>query len=893
MRNFVASLVMRFVDRISNPARASARAIGDITKAQRMAKAAGEQWSRGLADLDDKLDRLAKVSLVTEGLDRAGRAMLRPLQTATRNAADFERGMTGIGITAQMTDRQLLPLRATIMSTAADLGALPATVQATFGAVLAEGVYRTEQDLSRAGAAVARFQKLAEVMRDPISDAEAGALSAAMGSSYRMASDQLDRANAMINRAAQLGGVGIGTVARALPEQSGSLVGLNFANTRGMADLLAANQIAKRLAGSSEQATNNITNLMGKLASPDVLKNFSEIGINLEREIKRGVAAGRSPLETLAEITARASKADQFRIGELVGDKEAKAGLMALVQNLDDFKAMSRDLQGDDVLAAYLADLDRAATGPASAFDRYTANISRAGIATGSILAPAVGVAADALSRVANWMSRAAESSNPLALAAVWIVAGFAGFAVTAGVVGHAVMGILAPMFIMKSLFGDMGGAVIRRFAAGVIGGLARARLAALAFNITMLANPVVLAVAAAIAAVALVAVVVRKYWQPISAFFVGFGRGLAQGFAPIGAALAPLRPLWDAIAGGLGRAWSWVTRLLTPVKSTGAELAGATNAGVRFGRAVATAIMGITMPFRAVIAVGRAVWPLLRTLFAFSPAGMVLANWRPIVGIVRGVVGGVINGARFGWAVIRALMGWSPLGTLRTAWSAVSGFFGGLVARFTGFGRNVIQGMINGILSMLGSVGSAVGQIGSSAVTAIRNRLGIRSPSRVFAALGGDTIEGFTQGLDRARRGPVASVAAMAAALLAAATTGVSLPLPAFAKPSAPVVSVVGSTPPSAPPFDPDITRRPPPPPAGAGAWRPSDIGPSSGFRFDAPTAPGASPAGTGSNITFEKVEQHFHLPAGVTDARSIARELARMGAQGLRGALNDAGLP
>ena len=732
MKNLVAALTLRFQDRLSGPARSAASAVGGIERAQKMAAGASQQWNRGLDQLDTRLNRLASASLVTDGIGRAGQAMIRPLQRGVTEAAGFNQAMTGIGITAQLTDAQLSPLRNTILKTASDLGALPATVQATFGAVLAEGVYKTEAELSRAGVAVARFQRLQAVMGEPISDAEAGSFSSAMGSSLKMRADQLDRANAMVNRSAQQGGVSGAVLARNLPAQTGALVGLKFNNEKGLADLLTANQLAKRMAGSSDQAANNITNLMSKLASPDVLKNFDKIGINLEAQIKAGVQRGVSPIETVAALVQRSTKEDQFRIGELFGDQEARNGLMAIVQNLDEFRSMSRELQGDGLMQAYFADLERAALGPAASFARYQSGISRAGIATGTILAPAVGLAADALGRIANWMSEASERGGILAKAAVWAVAGLAGFAVAAGAVGHAVVGILGPLFIMRTLLGPqgLGSAGIKAGAAQVIGWFARMRVAAIGFNLAMLANPVGLAVAGVVVAMAAVALVVRKYWQPIKAFFGGVGQALGEAFGPalgvIGAALSPLKPLWDGVTGAIGGFFGWIGRLLTPMQATKDQLAGATSAGQQFGRALVAA-------------------------FNLSPIGL------------------FVNGIRAAFGAIRAVMAWRPMETLRSAWSGLSGFFGTVQAAFRGFGRMIIQGLINGIRSMLAGVQSAVGGVASSAIGRFRNLLGIRSPSRVFMGLGSDTMAGLVMGLSRGGRSAIGQVAAVGGAMIAA----------------------------------------------------------------------------------------------------------------------------
>jgi hypothetical protein len=50
-------------------------------------------------------------------------------------------------------------------------------------------------------------------------------------------------------------------------------------------------------------------------------------------------------------------------------------------------------------------------------------------------------------------------------------------------------------------------------------------------------------AVGAAIVAGALL---IRKYWEPISAFFSGVIEGIMSAFAPVGEMFAPLAPIFD-----------------------------------------------------------------------------------------------------------------------------------------------------------------------------------------------------------------------------------------------------------------------------------------------------------------------------------------------------------
>ena len=101
--------------------------------------------------------------------------------------------------------------------------------------------------------------------------------------------------------------------------------------------------------------------------------------------------------------------------------------------------------------------------------------------------------------------------------------------------------------------------------------------------------NLPVLAVAGAVVAGALL---IRKYWEPIGAFFSGVVEGLKAAFAPVGAMFSPLAPVFDAIAEKLGVVCQWFKDLLAPVKATQDTLDSCKNVGVAFGQALADALM-------------------------------------------------------------------------------------------------------------------------------------------------------------------------------------------------------------------------------------------------------------------------------------------------------------
>ena len=103
-----------------------------------------------------------------------------------------------------------------------------------------------------------------------------------------------------------------------------------------------------------------------------------------------------------------------------------------------------------------------------------------------------------------------------------------------------------------------------------------------------------IVAIAVAIVAGALL---IRKYWEPISAFFEGVIEGIKAAFAPVGELFSPLKPMFDWLGEKLKAAWDWFKNLLEPVKSTQEQLDSCRDVGKRFGQALADSLM---LPLRA-----------------------------------------------------------------------------------------------------------------------------------------------------------------------------------------------------------------------------------------------------------------------------------------------------
>ncbi|HAL2098995.1 TPA: phage tail tape measure protein [Escherichia coli] len=124
--------------------------------------------------------------------------------------------------------------------------------------------------------------------------------------------------------------------------------------------------------------------------------------------------------------------------------------------------------------------------------------------------------------------------------------------------------------------------------AAGAMGAIFTTVGSAVMTAIGAISWPIVAVVAAIVAG----ALLIRKYWEPVSAFFGGVVEGLKAAFAPVGELFTPLKPVFDWLGEKLQAAWQWFKKMIAPVKATQDTLNRCRDTGVMFGQALADALM-------------------------------------------------------------------------------------------------------------------------------------------------------------------------------------------------------------------------------------------------------------------------------------------------------------
>ncbi|HGY3554946.1 TPA: phage tail tape measure protein [Pseudomonas putida] len=179
---------------------------------------------------------------------------------------------------------------------------------------------------------------------------------------------------------------------------------------------------------------------------------------------------------------------------------------------------------------------------------------------------------------------------------------------------------------------------------------------------------------------------------------------------------------------------------------------------------ALLTAIRGVSIALWG-LAANPATLAIAAAVAAIAGASYLLyQNWDQVKAyfstawaeIKAGFSGGVAG-------ILTVLANFSPIGLIYQAFAGVLSYLGiDLPSRFTEFGGMIVNGLVNGLTAGLGAVKDAVSSIGSSAIGWFKEKLGIHSPSRVFAELGGFTTEGLAQGLSNGAQQPLDAVAKM-----------------------------------------------------------------------------------------------------------------------------------
>ncbi|ELQ3995798.1 phage tail tape measure protein [Enterobacter bugandensis] len=484
----------------------------------------------------------------------------------------------GIGFDKQMSGTQAIlgldkgdDKLAAIRQQARDIGATtafsPGDVART-QTTLARSGYNADDVLAATGSTV-NLSLAADV-----DIAEAADIITNMQSAFNLPTTEIERVADVMTKGFTSSNTGLVELGEAMKYVApiAEAAGASIEDTTAMLGILADNGIKGSMAGTGASAIfNRLQAPMGK-----AVEAISELGVKT-RDRKGNMLPVEKILKDIHKsfMKNKLGTAEQGEYLKVIFGEEAMKGAIKLVAaagdgSLDNKRQQIRDSKGTTERIAKIQtdNLDGDLKNLQSAWEDLQIEVFEK---EDSALRRLTVSATDWLGKVAAWAKANPELTKTL-------------FNLVAG--GLALIGVLGGIGLIAWPVVTGINTIIA--AAGFLG----TNLAAMGTAIVSVLGAITWPVVAVVAAFVAGALLIRKYWEPISAFFSGVVEGFKAAFAPVAGIFAPLAPVFDSFMEKLRGVWQWFKDLIAPVKSTQETLDSCKNAGVMFGKLLAEALL-------------------------------------------------------------------------------------------------------------------------------------------------------------------------------------------------------------------------------------------------------------------------------------------------------------
>ncbi|WP_408586572.1 phage tail tape measure protein [Novosphingobium sp.] len=464
-------------------------------------------------------------------------ALAAPLILATKGAMDFSSGMVDIQQKAALSNEETDKMAGNIILAARAAHRLPEELRAGVDVLAGFGM-----DPKQAAQMISPIGRAATAYKAEVDDLAASTY--ANFNNLKVPIQQTGAALDIMAAGGKAGAFEIKDMARFFPGLTAQAQALGQSGLGAVTDLTAALQIARRATGTSEEAANNIQNLLAKINSKGTIDAFKKnFGVDLPAALKKAAAEGKTPLEAIAAITQKATGGNLSKLSFAFEDMQAQSAVRALILNMKDYQSIRAQIaKSGGTVAADFA--QREARDGAVNVSTLLGSLQTLGIVVGTQLLPLLTPAIQQLTAGAEAVAGWAQRNPQLARSVVSIAAAFIGGKLALGGLQFAFGGILKTFASARTVFS---------MASTMFGGL---RLAAMFLargvmqaGMMMLANPLVLAITAIVVAVGAAAYLIYSNWDRIKA---AFSQGKAWVMGVLQSMPAQLRSIGGMMMQGL-----------------------------------------------------------------------------------------------------------------------------------------------------------------------------------------------------------------------------------------------------------------------------------------------------------------------------------------------------
>ena len=442
--------------------------------------------------LDGIANTARKIGLV--GAAVAGISFLGPMQ----EAAAFQQQLIDIAGTSNLTGQAAFAFvdqsKAKFEQLALDVGQLSDTVARGAGQMIAAGVDNGLVDRS-----IGSISRAATAANAEMNDMASVATS--LLTTLKLPAEQLDDAMGALVTAGKLGSFELKDMSRYFPTLTGQMAKFGVTGREAVNFLGAALQIARKGTSDPAEAANNLKNFLSKVLAPTTVKNFADMGVDIQGVMQDAVTKGINPIEAvvqkitkltgvsskeiqglmgkakaagMSDADALASVREQLekiygagKLGELFSDMQVMDFLIPMLGNIDEYKSI-KDEVAKATGSAIDADFETQMMGlnrQLTIFREIGTQASReVGLAFGTWMPAINGYLMDGL----KWLREFDAATGGMVKQGL----AFAGVAVLAaaglGVLGVVLPAIGAGLSVLAALFSPVGIALAGIAAAGV-----------------------------------------------------------------------------------------------------------------------------------------------------------------------------------------------------------------------------------------------------------------------------------------------------------------------------------------------------------------------------------------------------------------------------------------
>ncbi|WP_029004793.1 phage tail tape measure protein [Azorhizobium doebereinerae] len=535
------SILVRLVDRVTAPL-----------------KALQGQFS-SLAAFSQKVGALG---LAVAAIDFAG-----PVQSAAAFDQVLRDSAVTAGLFGQAAETRIAELGKSYQDLALKTGIASLDIAKAAGSLIAAGM--DEKQVDALLPALMRVSKASNTV-----PADVAKVAFALNNSLQISSADMELAMAKLVAAGKLGGFGFKDMARELPELSAQFGKFGMKGMEAVETIGASLQVAMFGTDSTSTAASNFKNFLSTLLSPETIKNFGNMGVDITGVMKDAAAKGLNPVETAIEQVAKltgvsdkqmlsfynshkaAGKSDAEaakaaaeqikkiggaeKLGKVFGDTQVLDFLLPMLANIEKYKEFKKEIAGSG-LDVITKDFNTQMAGLSTQIFLFTEIATQFGTRIGLAFAKNLPWINKGLMAVLGWTVEV-DKAFPGLIDNVLMIGG--GFLVLV-----AALGLLGPVFTIIS-----GGFGVLTAVVGVLATVVGALFTSISFLAAGLAGVLLTPIGLLAAALAGIAVIIINDWANFAPLFRAVGTAIVSTF---GAAVRVVKALFSGDWSGLKGAFA------------------------------------------------------------------------------------------------------------------------------------------------------------------------------------------------------------------------------------------------------------------------------------------------------------------------------------------------